>query len=146
MTDDLGGRRDPTQGHSKDMLLSFMRRIRNLRDDRRAINSDIAELRKEAKSAGFDAGKIEAVVRWQEDCEDKGREIVDEAEAIFDLYRSVADGQGKDFDEMMDEARDRALLKIFAPEDQLTPKGPTKKQRAMSDAMAAAQLNRLTRG
>lgn len=145
MNDDLSGRRDPSSGHSKDMLLAFLRRVRALRDDRRAVNADLAELRKEIRAGGFDAAKVEAVVRWQEDCEDKGRAVVDEAEALFDLYRSVADGGGKDFDEMMDDARDRALLKIFAPEDQSAPKAPTRKQRALSDAIAAAQCNRMMR-
>ena len=140
------GARDPSSGQAKALLLSFFRRTRQLRDDRRSINEDLKILRKEAKDAGFDAKRIEEVVRWQEECEKHGRERVDEAEALFDLYRMVADGQGLNFDEMMDDARDRALLAVFAGEDQTAPKAPTAKQRAASDAMIAAQIDRMTRG
>ncbi|AKM09865.1 GapR family DNA-binding domain-containing protein [Croceicoccus naphthovorans] len=140
------GARDPSSGHAKQILLGYLRRIRALRDQRREINEDIAEVRKEAKDAGFSARRIEEVVRWQEECEKHGREVVDEAEALFDLYRMVADGQGLAFDEMMDDARDRALVKMFAGEDQTAPKPPTAKVRAASDAAIAAQIDRMTRG
>lgn len=138
--------RDPASDQAKALLLDFIRRLRALRDQRREINADMAEVRSEAKAAGFDAKRIEMVVRWQEECEDKGREIVDEGEALFDLYRSVVDGEGKNLEEIMDDARDRALLKIFAPDDQLAPKGPTKREKAVNDALAAAACNRAMRG
>lgn len=140
------GARDPSSGHAKQMLLGYLRRVRQLRDDRRVIGEDLAALRKEAKNAGFDAKRIEDVVRWQEECEKKGREPVDEAEALFDLYRMVADGQGLDFEEIMDDARDRALVKMFAGEDQTAPKPATAKVRAANDAMIASQIDRMTRG
>lgn len=140
------GGRDPSSGHAKQMLVGYLRRVRQLRDDRRAIGEDLAELRKEAKAAGFDARRIEEVVRWQEECEKKGRDRVDEAEALFDLYRMVADGQGLDFEEIMDDARDRALLKMFAGDDQTEPKPPTAKVRAANAAMIAARIDRMTRG
>ncbi len=141
-----GTRRDPSSGHDKQLLLGFIKSKRDARDRRREINAELADQRKAERKAGFDPKQIEAVVRWLEECEDKGREVVDEAEALFELYRNVADGAGLDFDEIMTDARDRALLKIFAPEDQLKPGAPTRKQKAVSDALAGCQASAWARG
>lgn len=133
---------DPADGHSKTLLVAFFNRIKSLRAERKALTDDIAEVRKEAKGAGFDARKIEEVVRWSEDCETNGREAMDEAEAIFDLYRQVVDGGARDFDAMMDSARDRALLAVFAGQDQVDAQinQRTKKmQTALAMARAAKQ-------
>jgi uncharacterized protein (UPF0335 family) len=138
--------RDPASDQAKALLMDFIRRMRALRDQRREITSDLAEVRGEAKDAGFDAKRLELVVRWMEECDDKGRAIVDEGEALFDLYRSVADGEGQNLDEIMGDARDRALLKMFAPDDQMAPPAPTKKQKAVGDALAAAAANKAMRG
>lgn len=145
MNDDLSGRRDPTDGHSKDMLLGYIRRVMALRAEVRDLNADKAEVKKEARDQGFDSTKIEEVVRWLEKVEKHGRDVMEESEAIFDLYRSVHDGQGRDFDDLMNDARDRALLKVFAPDDQSKPKGPTKRQKAIADALAGAQVSRINR-
>lgn len=140
-------RKDPSSSdHAKQLLISQLKRGRALRDDRRAVNEDLKEWRADLKAQGFDPQKAEEVIRWQEKVEDLGREIVDEQEAMFELYRSVADGAGVNLDELMSEARDRALLKQFAPDDQLSPKPPTKKQKAASDALAMAEMNRALRG
>lgn len=124
-------------GHSKSLLVAFFNRIKRLREERRAITYDIADVRKEAKTAGFDSRKIEEVVRWAEDCEKNGRDTMDEAEAIFDLYRQVVDGRAVGFEEMMNDARDRALLKQFAPDDQVTPQINQRTKR-MREALAMA--------
>jgi len=150
VSDDLGGRRDPTSDHSKELLLGHIRAVLDYREQVREINADKAERKKTAKDQGFDPVKIEEVARWVEKVNKHGRDVMDEAEAIYDLYRSVHDGQGQDFDTLMDGARDRALLKIFAPEDQTSPKGPTKRQKAIADALAGAaiggsQANRMIR-
>lgn len=146
MPEEHPGRRDPSGGHAKDMLLSFIRRVKDLRQQVRDLNADKAEVKKEARGAGFDSTKIEEVVRWMEKCEKHGRDVMDEAEALYELYRSVVDGGGQDFNEIMDDARDRALLKIFAPDDQLKPQAPTRKQKAVADALAMAQASRMNRG
>ncbi len=140
------GRRDPTSGHSKEMLLGYIRRVKDLRARVRELNADKAELKKEARSVGFDSTKIEEVVRWLEKVDQHTRPVMDEAEAIFELYRAVVDGGAKDFDQMMDSARDRALLKVFAGDDQLAPKPPTQKQRQANDALAYAAVSRMNRG
>src|SRR5947207_2775563 len=80
---------------AKQLLLGHVRAVKALRDQRREINADIAERKKEARDQGFDAKRIEDVVRWQEQCEKHGRPAVDEAEAMFELYRGVVEGEGK---------------------------------------------------
>lgn len=127
---------------AKALLLGHVRAIRALRAQRREINGDIAEEKKDAREHGFDARRIEDVVRWQEECEKKGRPAVDEAEAMFELYRLTVEGEGKTLDEMMGSDRDRELLAKFAPEDQQPLKGPTRKQKAVHDALAAAACSR----
>jgi uncharacterized protein (UPF0335 family) len=138
--------RDPASDHAKQQLMNGLRRCRALRDQRREINADLAEWRKEHKDLGFDPQRMEMVVRWQEDVDDKGRELVDEGEALYELYRSVVDGEGQNLEEIMGDARDRALLKIFAPTDQQDVRGPTKKQKAVNDALAMAAANKAMRG
>ena len=132
--------------HAKQLLLGHIRVVKALRENRREINADIAERKKEAREQGFDGTKIEEVVRWIEKVEKHGRDVMDESEALYDLYRQTWDGGGIDLDEVMDDARDRALLKMFAPDDQSAVKGPTKKQKAVSDALAAAQCSQAMRG
>jgi uncharacterized protein (UPF0335 family) len=135
---------EPDSGHSKTLLVAFVNRIKRLREERKALTDDIRDVRKEAKVAGFDSRKIEEVVRWMEECEKNGRDAMDEAEAIFDLYRQVVDGGAQDFDSMMDSARDRALLKIFAGDDQIDEK-INQRARRMREAVAMAQAARKAR-
>lgn len=139
--------RDAASDHAKAQLMDLMRRCRALRDQRREVNKDLGELRTEAKDLGFDAKRLEMVVRWQEDVEDKGRDVVDEGEALYELYRSVVDGEGQNLDEIMGGARDRALLKIFAPDDHQDVRStPTRKQQAVNSALAMAAANKAMRG
>jgi uncharacterized protein (UPF0335 family) len=107
------------EGHSKTLLLGFIRHGKSIADDIKDLQTDLADVCKEAKVAGFSPVKIREVIRWLMKIDKHGREKVDEAEAIFDLYRSVADGEKIDLDEMMDSARDRALVAMFAGEDQV---------------------------
>ena len=128
-------------GQSKTLLVGFVNRVKSLRDEINDLQADINDVCKEAKSAGFDSTKIREVVRWLIKVDKHGRPAMEEAEAIFDLYRSVVDGGVANFDEMMDSARDRALLKIFAPDDQVAPK-LTKRVKAAQTAAAMARAAR----
>lgn len=128
---------DDTGGHSKTLLVGFVNRAKALADEIAALQADITDVCKEGKSAGFEPTKIREVVRWLRKVEKHGREKVDEAEAIFDLYRSVVDGGTVPLDELMTEARDRALFKIFAGEDQLGDK-LTDRRKRMNTALALA--------
>lgn len=108
--------------HSKTLLLGFVNRVKRLLDEIGDLQADVSDVVKEAKSAGFNGPKIRAVAQWLRKIDKDGREKVDEAEAIFDLYRSVVDGKASSLDDLMNDARDRALLKIFAPDDQVDAK------------------------
>ena len=109
-------------GESKTLLLAFINRLKALADDKIGITLDECDVRKEAKSAGFDTVKIGEVVRWLVKVDKHGRGAMDDAEVIFDLYRSVTENGGARFDEMMTDARDKAILKLFAPDDQVEAK------------------------
>jgi uncharacterized protein (UPF0335 family) len=135
---------DLPEGQSKTLLLGFVNRVKALADEIGDLQADISEVVKEAKAAGFDGTKIREVVAWLRRIDKHGRDRIDEAEAIFDLYRQVVDGRAQRLDEMMDDARDRALLKIFAPDDQVTPKlnQRTKKARDAATLARAAKQAR----
>lgn len=131
-------------GQSKTLLLGFIRRGKQVADEIGDLQTDLSEICKEAKAAGFEPTKIREVIGWLRKVDKHGREKVDEAEAIFDLYRTVADGGTVKLDEMMDNARDRALLAIFAPDDQ-TDKQLNKRRKTMRTAMAMAQAAKAAR-
>lgn len=140
------GPQEPKKDHSRDMLVGYIRQILNIREGVRDLNAEKAEIKKEAKAAGFDPVKIEEVARWVEKVDKHGRDEMDEAEALYDLYRQVFDGQGKAIGEMMDSARDRALVNMFANDDQLNPKAPTRKQTAATNALAYSAISKMNRG
>lgn len=78
----------PGEGHNvggiaADRLGSIVERIERLHEERKALASDISDIFKEAKSAGFDVKVLRALirVRAQEPAE------VEEAETLLDLYR-----------------------------------------------------------
>lgn len=131
-------------GQSKTLLLGFIRRGKALSDQIRDLQSDLTEVCKEAKVAGFEPVRIREVIRWLMKVDKHGREKVDEAEAIFDLYRSVADGGAVKLDEMMNDARDRALLAIFAPQDQADAQ-LSKRRKTMNNALAMAKAAKQAR-
>ena len=124
-------------GQSKTLLVGFIKRVKAHMDEVAEINEQIAEECKEAKDRGFDGTKIREVSRWLRKIDKHGREKVDEAEAIFDLYRSTVNGGEAQLDAMMDSARDRALLAMFAPDDQVEKKLNASRKK-MKTALALA--------
>lgn len=132
------------EGQSKTLLLGLINRVKALADEIGDLQSDISDVCKEAKGAGFEPTKIREVVAWLRKIDKHGREKVDEAEAIFDLYRTVAAGQPVKLDEIMDSARDRALLAIFAPQDQVDQQ-LSKRRKAARTALAMAQAAKQAR-
>jgi uncharacterized protein (UPF0335 family) len=133
------------EGHSKTLLVGFINRVKSVADEIKDLQGDITDVCKEAKQAGFDPTKIREVVRWLQKIDKHGREKVDDAEAIFDLYRSTVDGQTIDFDKMMDVARDRALVAMFAGDDQVA-KEVHKKRKGVAAAAALARAAKQARG
>jgi uncharacterized protein (UPF0335 family) len=70
-------------GIAAERLRSIIERIERLEEEKRALSADIKDVYAEAKSAGFDAAVVRAIVRIrrQEPAE------VEEQETLLDLYR-----------------------------------------------------------
>jgi uncharacterized protein (UPF0335 family) len=126
---------------SKAMLVGFVNRVKSLADEIKDLQADISDVVKEAKSSGFDGTKIREVVRWLQKVDKHGREKVEEAEAIFDLYRAHVEGGGSRIEDMMSDARSKAILATFAPDDQ----GDAQLSRRRRIARTAATLARAAR-
>lgn len=73
------------EGVAVDRLRSLVERIERLHAERKAIGDDVADIYKEAKSSGFDAKALRALirVRAQEPSEQE------ELETLLGLYRRV---------------------------------------------------------
>lgn len=136
----------PSTSHQKNLLLGYIRQVVAALEQVAEANADKAEVKKSAKAAGFDPVNVERHARRLMKIDKLGRDKVLEDESLWESYRDVVEGKGKDFDDMMDDARDRALLKIFAPNPELAPKPPTLRQRAASEALAYAEVSRMNRG
>jgi uncharacterized protein (UPF0335 family) len=135
---------DIPANQSKTLLVGFVNRVKALADEIGELQADMSDVCKEAKGAGFEPVRIREVVRWLRKIDKHGRGAVDEAEAIFDLYRQIVEGKAKGFDAIMDSARDRALLKIFAPDDQVDAK-INQRTKKMRDAVAMARAAKAAR-
>jgi uncharacterized protein (UPF0335 family) len=135
---------DLPEGHSKTLLVGFINRVKALEDEIAELRADQSDVCKEAKSAGFDATKIRETVRWLRRIDKHGRDKIDEAEAIFDLYRQVVDGRAANFESMMNDARDRALLARFAADDQVAAK-VNQRTKASRTAVALARAAKQAR-
>lgn len=131
-------------GGSKTLLLGFFNELHSILDGIRDLQAEARDVCKEAKSAGFDATKLREVEGWVHKVEKHGRDKMDDAEAIFDLYRSVVDAPTGKFEDMMSEERDKALLKLFAPDDQVEPK-LSAATRKMRGALALAKAEKAAR-
>jgi uncharacterized protein (UPF0335 family) len=132
------------EGHSKTLLVGFIRRAKALADEIADIQGDLTDVIKEAKGAGFDGTKVREVVAWLRKVEKHGRDKMDEAEAIFDLYRQTVDGSGIDLDTMLAGAKDRALVAMFAGDDQIA-QAVHKRRKGVASAAALAQAARQAR-
>ncbi|MPT48268.1 MAG: DUF2312 domain-containing protein [Sphingobium sp.] len=136
---------DMNGGQSKTLLVGYVRRLKDIADQIGELQADMTEICKEAKSAGFLPVRLREVVSWLRKVDKHGREKVEEAEAIFDLYRTVIDGKTQNFEAMMNDARDRALLRQFAPDDQMEAK-LSKSRQTMRNALAMAKMAKEARG
>lgn len=131
-------------GESKTLLAGFVNRVKSIADEIKDRQADVTDICKEAREAGFDSTKIREVVRWLQKIDKHGREKVDEAETIFDLYRSVVDTGGKSLPEAMETERDKQLLAMFAPDDQVDA-NLSKRRKTMRNSMALARAAREAR-
>ncbi|MEH6755717.1 MAG: DUF2312 domain-containing protein [Alphaproteobacteria bacterium] len=74
-----------TGGIAGDRLRSFIERVERLEEDRSNLNADIREVYSEAKSAGFDAKTMRAIVRLRK-LEPNERQ---EQEHLLEVYRNA---------------------------------------------------------
>ena len=79
---------DTVGGVSADRLRSFVERLENLEDEKRATQEQIKEVFAEAKGEGFDTKIIRKVIRLRK--QDKAKR--DEEAALIDLYLSAIGG------------------------------------------------------
>ncbi len=74
-----------TGGIAAERLRSFIERVERLEEDRANLNADIREVYSEAKSAGFDAKTMRAIVRLRK-LEPNERQ---EQEHLLEVYRNA---------------------------------------------------------
>lgn len=72
-------------GFAKDQLLSFIRRVERLEEERAALSADIKEVYSEAKGTGFDTKIMRMVVRLRK----MSKADLQEQEAMLDLYMTA---------------------------------------------------------
>jgi uncharacterized protein (UPF0335 family) len=69
-------------GVAQDQLRAFVERIERMNEEKAAINSDISEIYKEAKSAGFDTKVMKKIVADRA----KDANALLEFETVYELY------------------------------------------------------------
>ena len=74
-----------TGGIAAERLRSFIERVERLEEDRTNLNADIREVYSDAKSAGFDAKTMRAIVRLRK-LEPNERQ---EQEHLLEVYRNA---------------------------------------------------------
>ncbi len=72
-----------TENISKERLRSFVERIEQLEDEKKALLDDIREVYSEAKSNGFDIKVMRQIVRLRKMSEDDR----DEMEEVLTIYK-----------------------------------------------------------
>ena len=76
------GHNSEVGGLSVEHLVSFVERIENLEEEKKAIADDIKDVKAEAKSAGFDTKMMNLIVKERA----KDREKFQEENYLRDLY------------------------------------------------------------
>lgn len=75
-------------GIAADRLRSLVERIERLEEERKALSGDIKDIYAEAKSAGFDAKVLRALVAERK----KDAAEVEEQQTLLDIYRRALAG------------------------------------------------------
>lgn len=74
-----------TDNVSAEQLRLFIERIERLEEEKKAFADDIRDVYNEAKSTGFDAKTIRAIVRLRK----MEKHARDEADALLETYRNA---------------------------------------------------------
>lgn len=79
----------PPKGHnSNGQLKAYVERFTHLAEEAAELREDLAELAKEAKGNGFDAGAIKKIVKEQMETAEK-RAKRETAETVLDTYKTA---------------------------------------------------------
>ncbi|WP_404711515.1 DUF2312 domain-containing protein [Sphingomonas sp. MMS24-J13] len=68
-----------------EQLRLFIERIERLEEEKKGMSEDISDVYSEAKSQGFDAKTMRAIVRLRK----LDKHVRDEAEALLDTYKAA---------------------------------------------------------
>jgi uncharacterized protein (UPF0335 family) len=131
----------PPNSTSEDQLRAIISKVLELRAERVEMRSTIALELKKARASGFDPRKITEACLWLEKCDKHGRDMMLASEELFQIYREIGDGP-QPAPKIEGDSKLVAMFAGVAPVE----KEPSQKLRQVSDAMAAAQINRMMRG
>jgi uncharacterized protein (UPF0335 family) len=84
-----------SNGIAGSQLRSIVQRVERLRDEIKALNSDVAEVYKEARGNGFDVATLKALVSERAKVE-KDPTKFQEFNALLDIYRAAFEGGTND--------------------------------------------------
>lgn len=134
LAEQMEGMEDPARaGQVVDHVMALL----DLRAEIAVLRGQERDRRRLAQGEGFEAKQLALVVRWYEKCTKHGHEAMKAGEQVFGLYRATVDERGGPVRPERAPTADAKLAALFAKP---APKAPTAKQRAISDALALAQL------
>jgi uncharacterized protein (UPF0335 family) len=132
-------------GQSREALVAYINELKEREDQISEIREEQSEICKSAKDSGFSVAGLRDIVRWLKKVDRHGLVKVEEAEALFDLYRQVHQGGAQRFDEIVASAQNQALMAKFVGSDQIEQQ-LSRRRREMSKAADMARGAREARG
>ena len=142
LAEQLDGMADPERAHA---VTEHVLALLDIRAEIAVLRLQERERRGIAADEGYEAKQLALVVRWYEKVAKHGPEEMKLGEQLFRLYRATVDeaggpvGVGGLRHGAHAPTADEKLASLFAKP---APKAPTAKQRALSDAIAMARINR----
>ena len=137
LAEQLEGMEDPARAQ---LVVEHVLALLDIRAEIALLRSQERDRRRLAGDEGFEPQQIALVVRWYEKCAQWGGAAMKAGEQVFRLYRSTVDEAGGPVrPEGTAPTADEKLAALFASSP---PKAPSAKQRAISDAVAMARINR----
>jgi len=136
LAEQLEGIEDPAHAAA---LVEHVLALLDIRAEIAVLRLQERERKKLADGEGFEPKQIALVVRWYEKCVKWGADAMKAGEQVFRLYRATVDESGGAVRPQGEApTADAKLAELFGKP---APKAPTRKQKAVSDAIALARLN-----
>lgn len=137
LAEQLDGMADPERAQA---VTEHVLALLDIRAEIAVLRLQERERRGLAAGEGYEVKQLALVVRWYEKCAQHGPESMKLGEQVFRLYRATVDEAGGPVrPDGHAPTADEKLASLFAKP---APKAPTAKQRAVSDAIAMARINR----